>query len=68
MDLIIGAGVSGLSYAAATEHDYLVIEAEESIGGYCKIVVQKHLSCITGVNRHNKNLVNDPEHFNYRLY
>lgn len=38
MDLIIGAGVSGLSYAAATEHDYLVIEAEESIGGYCKTI------------------------------
>ena len=38
MDLIIGAGVSGLSYAAATDNDYLVIEAEERIGGYCKTI------------------------------
>lgn len=38
MDLIIGAGISGLSYAAATPHDYLVLEAEEQIGGYCKTI------------------------------
>lgn len=36
MDLIIGAGISGLSYAAATPNDYLIIEKEEEIGGYCK--------------------------------
>lgn len=38
MDLIIGAGISGLSYAAKTQHDYLVIEAENQIGGYCKTI------------------------------
>lgn len=38
MDLIIGAGISGLSYAAATNHDYLIVEAENQIGGYCKTV------------------------------
>ncbi|MGX8713659.1 MAG: protoporphyrinogen/coproporphyrinogen oxidase [bacterium] len=38
MDLIIGAGISGLSYAAATPHDYLVLEAEDQIGGYCKTI------------------------------
>ena len=38
MDLIIGAGISGLSYAAATAADYQIIEAEEQIGGYCKTI------------------------------
>lgn len=36
MDLIIGAGVSGLSYAAHTKNDYLIIEKSDAIGGYCK--------------------------------
>lgn len=31
MDLIIGAGISGLSYAAATKNDYLIIEKENEI-------------------------------------
>ena len=34
MDLIVGAGITGLSYAAATSNDYLVIEKEPEIGGY----------------------------------
>lgn len=38
MDLIIGAGISGLSYAAATKNDYLIIEKENKIGGYCKTI------------------------------
>ena len=39
MDLIIGAGISGLTYAAALSHDdYLVIEKENQIGGYCKTI------------------------------
>lgn len=38
MDLIVGAGISGLSYAAATKNDYLIIEKEDEIGGYCKTV------------------------------
>lgn len=40
MDLIIGAGISGLSYAAATPNDYLIIERENEIGGYCKTIYQ----------------------------
>jgi protoporphyrinogen oxidase len=40
--LIVGAGVSGLATAAALEgrgdHDYLVVEADSAIGGYCKTV------------------------------
>lgn len=40
MDLIIGAGISGLSYAAATNNDYLIIERDNQIGGYCKTIYQ----------------------------
>ncbi|MBP9990126.1 MAG: FAD-dependent oxidoreductase [Bacteroidales bacterium] len=36
MDIIIGAGISGLGYAAATLHDYTIIEREDRVGGYCK--------------------------------
>lgn len=37
MDLIIGAGISGLSYAAFCGHtDYLILEKEPEIGGYCR--------------------------------
>lgn len=38
MDLIIGAGISGLSYAAKTKNDYLIIEKENEIGGYCRTI------------------------------
>lgn len=38
MDLIIGAGISGLSYAAATNNDYLIIERDDQIGGYCRTI------------------------------
>lgn len=38
MDLIVGAGISGLSYAAATQNDYLIIEREKEIGGYCRTI------------------------------
>ena len=38
MDLVIGAGISGLSYAAAAQGDYHIIEAESQIGGYCKTI------------------------------
>lgn len=40
MDIIIGAGATGLSYAAFTGNDYCIIEADNSIGGYCKTVKQ----------------------------
>lgn len=36
MDLIIGAGISGLGYAAATRHPYQIVERDSQIGGYCK--------------------------------
>lgn len=37
MDIIIGAGMSGLSYAAFCGHnDYLLFEQSDCIGGYCK--------------------------------
>lgn len=41
MDIIIGAGVSGLSYAAKTNNDYLILEQSDSIGGYCKTIYSK---------------------------
>ena len=37
--LIVGAGVSGLATAAALpDDDYLVLEADRAIGGYCKTI------------------------------
>lgn len=37
MDIIVGAGISGLSYAAFCGHnDYLLLEQSDRIGGYCK--------------------------------
>ncbi len=37
MDLIIGAGITGLSYAAFCGHsNYMLLESENEIGGYCK--------------------------------
>ncbi len=38
MDLIIGAGVTGISYANFTPRPYLIIEATDSPGGYCKTI------------------------------
>jgi|TARA_B110000503_G_scaffold142851_1_gene241264 protoporphyrinogen oxidase len=41
MDLIIGAGISGLSYANFCGHnDYIIIDKEIEIGGYCKTIRQ----------------------------
>jgi protoporphyrinogen oxidase len=40
MDIIIGAGVSGISYANFTDNEYLILEAESQIGGYCKTIKQ----------------------------
>jgi protoporphyrinogen oxidase len=36
--LIVGAGISGLATAAALGTDYLILEADTEIGGYCKTV------------------------------
>lgn len=39
--LIVGAGISGLATAAFLESDdYLVLEADTEIGGYCKTIVR----------------------------
>ena len=38
MDLIIGAGVTGISYANFTPNECLIIEASDSPGGYCKTI------------------------------
>lgn len=41
MDLIIGAGISGLSYVNFCNHDdYLIIDRDSEIGGYCKTINQ----------------------------
>lgn len=36
MDIIIGAGVSGISYANFTTNKYTILELENQIGGYCR--------------------------------
>ena len=36
--LIIGAGVSGLAAAHALGGDYLIVEKENEVGGYCRTI------------------------------
>ena len=36
--LIIGAGISGLTYANYVKEDYLIIEKESEVGGYCRTI------------------------------
>ena len=36
MDIIIGAGISGLSYAMFHDGDYIVLEKDDTVGGYCR--------------------------------
>ena len=39
--LIIGGGITGLSLASfLNSKDYLVIEKEQSLGGYCKTTIK----------------------------
>jgi len=38
MDLVIGGGVTGLSYGAFTRNEYRIVEAASEIGGYCKTI------------------------------
>ena len=38
--LVIGAGLSGLMFANYKKDDYLIIEKENEIGGYCKTIYQ----------------------------
>lgn len=39
-NLIIGAGISGLTYANYTKKDYLIVEKENEVGGYCRTIKQ----------------------------
>ena len=34
--LIIGAGISGLTFASYCKENYLIIEKDSEVGGYCK--------------------------------
>lgn len=36
--LIIGAGISGLTFANYIKDDYLILEKEEEVGGYCRTI------------------------------
>ena len=36
--LIIGAGISGLTFANYAKKDYLVVEKEKEVGGYCRTI------------------------------
>ena len=36
--LIIGAGISGLTFANFIKDDYLIIEKENEVGGYCRTI------------------------------
>ena len=40
MDVIIGAGVTGLTYANYTTNDYLILEQENHTGGLCNTIFQ----------------------------
>ena len=40
MDIIIGAGVSGLTYANFTNNDYLILEKDSHTGGLCNTIKQ----------------------------
>lgn len=36
--LIIGAGISGLTFANYIKEDYLIVEKENEVGGYCRTI------------------------------
>ena len=36
--LIIGAGISGLMFANSKQDDYIIVEKENEIGGYCRTI------------------------------
>ena len=38
MDVVIGAGITGLTYANFTKNKYVIIEAEDHIGGLCNTI------------------------------
>ncbi len=40
--LIIGGGISGLTLANYLKHDYLIVEKEKEVGGYCRTIKRKN--------------------------
>ena len=38
--LILGAGISGLMFANMKNKDYIIVEKEDEIGGYCRTIYQ----------------------------
>ena len=36
--LIIGAGISGLTFANYIKNDYLILDKESEVGGYCRTI------------------------------
>lgn len=43
MDIIIGGGITGLSYAMFGKYeDYLILEKESEVGGYCRTTQRGH--------------------------
>ncbi len=39
--LIIGAGISGLTFANYIKDDYIILEKESEVGGYCRTIKRK---------------------------
>lgn len=39
--LIIGAGISGLTFANYADGEYLIVEKEDEVGGYCRTIKKK---------------------------
>lgn len=39
--LIVGAGISGLTFANYAKGDYLIVEKEKEVGGYCRTIKKK---------------------------
>lgn len=39
--LIIGGGISGLTFANYIKDDYLIVEKEDEVGGYCRTIRKK---------------------------
>jgi len=38
--LIVGGGMTGLSFASFTDKDYILLEKDSELGGYCKTIIR----------------------------
>ena len=61
--LIIGAGISGLTFANYAKDNYLVVEKEKEVGGYCRTIKRNgyvwdyaghFFHCIGGKPKHQR--------------